>query len=66
MGKKLQIAEMWGNIGSAYRNMEVYEKAMEVYFEALPLYEKSGDSRRIDVTTQNLQTLLSAMGKRPQ
>lgn len=38
-GRTLHVAQQWGNMGSAYRDMEDYDQAMESYGRALPLYE---------------------------
>ncbi len=102
-GRTLHVAQQWGNMGSAYRDMKDYDQAMESYGRALPLYEgldhaagvadqltnmayihtmrhqlpealalyrkavplysQSGDTRKAELTRQNIAALESSLEK---
>jgi tetratricopeptide (TPR) repeat protein len=45
--ERIRVAEQWGNIGSAYRDLEQPDHALENYQRALAIYRELGHTERI-------------------
>jgi CHAT domain-containing protein/tetratricopeptide (TPR) repeat protein len=62
-GETYDEALALNNIGLTYYLEDAYEKAIRVYQQALPLFEKTGDSFRRSVTLQNIALAEVELGR---
>jgi len=59
----LGIGDQYTNIAYIHGRRGQLDEALKFYRKALPLYIDSGDTRRIEATTQNIKSLQTAIEK---